>query len=337
MGLNPSLSVSECQAFLIPCRSNSEWPDAFSEIVAHRKSPSNIDAIYRHSRRNVQDWFKFLQKSDFFGDDYSSQLSLSAYAMANISLVKDYCASQEAVESFWIPVEFDIPARLSWFEWFGHITFDAQRALRFDVENDAEYLEHNYVAGVEEDDEDGKVISLDVVGLNLKPVDLGHLGRDTAFEFSGDIAALAENLRKGAQKRHAKTLLHDRIIKELAESFIAQGATVESDPDSVDLFAVWPSGNSAIFEVKTVTRRSLQLRLRTAIGQIEEYAYRRHCAGAGVSDRVVVVNTELDSNAWQTSFLTKYLGIGLICKPSSSYNAFAPEESTTKHHWLSLS
>lgn len=335
-GLNPSLSASECQAFLIPCSTNSEWPNAISEIIAHRKSSSNINAVYRHSRRNIQDWFKFLQKSDFFRNGHTEHLSLSVYAISNIDLVKDYCDSQEAMESFWIPVDFDTPGRLSWFEWFGHIPFEAQKALRFDVANDPNYLEQNYVAGVEEEDKDSEVISFDISAINLKSLDLMHLGRDTPFEFSGDIESLAESLRNGAQKRHAKTLLHDRIIKELAESFIAQGATVESDPNSVDLFASWPSGNSAIFEVKTVTRRSLQGRLRTAIGQIEEYAYRRQCSGAGVSDRVVVVNTELDSKAWQTSFLTDHLGIGLICKPTSSYSAFAPSNARTKEYWLEL-
>ena len=334
LGLNPSLSVSECQAFLIPCRTNVEWPDALSGIVAHRKSPSNIDAVYRHSRRNIQDWFKFLQKSDFFVDDNTGQLFLSVYAIANINLVKEYCASQEMAASFWIPVEFDIPARLSWFEWFGHLPFEAQKALRFDIKNDAEYLENNYVAGIEEEGEDGDIIAPDFVGINLNPVDLESLGRVTPFKFSGDITALAESLRMGAQKRHAKTLLHDRIIVELAETFIAQGATVESDPNSVDLYAIWPSGDSAIFEVKTVTRRNLQMRLRTAIGQVEEYAYRRQSSGNAVSDRVVVVNTELDSRAWQISFLTDYLGIGLICKPISSYSAFAPSSARTKKHWL---
>jgi len=335
-GLNPSLTVSECQAFLIPCRANSEWAKAFSEIVTHRKLPTNIDDVYRHSRRNIQDWFKFLKKSDFFMGGNTSQLLLSTYAMSNIDLVMEYCASQEKETSFWIPIEFDIPARLSWFDWFGHISFEAQKALRFDITNDAEYLEKNYVAGIEEEEEDGDVVSSDVASLNLKPVDLEHLGRNTPLKSSGDIAALADSLRKGAQKRHAKTLLHDRIIMELAESFIAQGATVESDPDSVDLCAVWPSGGSAIFEVKTVTRRSLQVRLRTAIGQVEEYAYRRQRAGNVVSDRVVVVNTELDSKAWQTSFLTDHLGIGLICKPASSYSAYAPRDAQTKQHWLTL-
>jgi len=335
-GYDSSLTVSECQAYLIPCSSNSEWATAFAEVLAHRRNPLNIDSVYRHSRRNIQDWFKFLKKSDFFEHQDSSRISLSEHAKANIALVKELCVSQEAAETFWIPMGFDISNRLSWFNWFGQIPFEAQKALRLDVSNDAEYINNNYVAGVEEDDDEGdaETASPELVGLNLRPIDLEHLGRDTAFAFSGDIEMLAESLRRGAQKRHAKTLLHDRIIKVLAESFLAQGASVESDPDSVDLFASWPSGESAIFEIKTVTRRSLPLRMRTAIGQIEEYSYRRQSEGCEISDRVIVLNTELDSSSWQTSFLNNHMGIGLICMPTTSYSAFAPQNSPSKRYWL---
>jgi hypothetical protein len=335
-GFEPSLSVSECQAFLIPCRTNSEWPVSLLEIINSRKVTSNIDQINRHSRRNIQDWFKFLQKSDFFENDFSNQLALSSYVKMNIDLFKEHCTLQENEISFWVPVTFDKAERVNWFDWYGHLPFEAQKALRFDLTDDSEYLKNNYVAGIDDDSEDDEYVSSDIVSVKLRPLDLEHLGRDAQFEFSGDLEVLVENLRNGAQKRHAKTLLHDRIIKELAESFIAQGATVESDPDSVDLFAAWPNGDSAIFEVKTVTRRSLQSRIRTAIGQVEEYAYRRKSAGSAFSDRVIVVNTELDSKAWQTSFLTDHLGIGLICKPITSYSAFAPNNARTKDYWLNL-
>jgi hypothetical protein len=334
-GFDPSLSVSECQAFLVPCKKNSEWPHAFSDITTFRASVVDIDQVNRHSRRNVQDWFKFLQKSDFFDIDVNGRIFLNAYSMARIELLHDLCTAQEDTSSFWIPVEFDRSERLNWFDWFGHVTFEAQKILRQDLTSESAYVEQNYVAGLEEEDPDDEPASSEFINLNLTPIDLEHLGRTTPFKFSSDIEALAESLRLGAQKRHAKTLLHDRIIKELAVSFIAQGATVASDPDSVDLFAEWPSGHSAIFEVKTVTRRSLAGRLRTAVGQVEEYAYRRKCSGAAASDRVIVLNTELDSAAWQTAFLTDYLGIGLICKPASScYKAFAPKSALTREHWL---
>lgn len=333
-GYEPYLSVSECQAFLIPCRDNTEWVQACSEIISNRESPSSIDSLNLHSRRNIQDWFKFLNKTDFFNTTNTNLISLNSYAKENIQIIKNYCVSQGLPGSYWIPQAFDIPARMSWFQWFGHIPFDSQALLRSPLATDIEYIEENFVAGVEEEIVKNETISPDFTKINLQPIDLDYLNRESVFKFSEDFETLVESLRLGAQKRHAKALLHDRIIKDLAEKFISQDAIVESDPDSIDLFARWPSGDSAIFEVKTVTRRSLQLRLRTAIGQVEEYAYRKQLDGdSALADRVVVINTELEQDAWQTSFLTNHLGIGLICKPPTSYTAFAPDDAKTKHFW----
>jgi hypothetical protein len=328
---SPVLSVSECQAFLIPCRRNSDWSAAYSEVMAHRASPNNIESVNRHARRNIQDWFKLLSKSDFFKMN-GSKLGLSDYSISNLAEVDSYCQLQEDAGSFWVPAGYNRVDRMRWFDWFGHLSFDIQRALRHDVADDPEYLGANYVGGLEEDDDDLGIAN--TADVNLQPVNMAYLGRDAAFNFNGDLTALAERLRKGAQKRHAKTLLHDRIIKELAETFLAQGATVESDPNSVDLYAAWQDGSSAIFEVKTVTRRSLQGRLRSAIGQVEEYSYRRGVAGRGPSDKVIVINTELTSTAWQTNFLTQHMAIGLICKSARSYQAYAPASSMTQGYWL---
>lgn len=334
-GHNPSLSVSECQAFLLPCHNNGEWVAALAEIVAYRQSNFNIDGINRHSRRNIQDWFKFLQNSDHFVR-VGNTLSLSSEAIEKLFSIEEYCKSQEDPATFWVPTKFDINSRLDWFKYFGNIPFSAQQILRLDAEKDVEYVKKNFVAGLEEELDEDTALVVDNAGLNLKPIDFDHLARYAPLNFSGDIVALAERLRQGAQKRHAKALLHDRIIKELAEKFVSQGAQVESDSDSIDLMASWPEGNSAIFEVKTVTRRSIQTRLRSAIGQVEEYAYRRQSAGNPLPDRVIVVNAMIGAGAWQRSFLTDHLGIGLICRPATSYSAYAPLNSLTKNHWLSI-
>lgn len=333
LGYKPTITVSECQVFLLPCRRNSEWGLALSEIIAYRKTPSEIDSIYRHSRRNIQDWFKFLQKSDFFASD-NNEITLSTYALANRKTIKEHCEACEAPATFWIPTGFDISNRLEWFRWFGSIPYVEQKLLRAELEGDSEYVKTNFVAGFEDERSVDEVVDGVNASLNLMPLDIEHLGRNTPFSFTGDIDALVECMRMGAQKRHAKSLLHDQIVKALAEAFAAQGAIVKSDPDSIDLFSIWPDGNSAIFEVKTVTRRSIQTRLRTAIGQVEEYAYRHQRAGNPKSDRIIVVNAAIEENAWQRLFLTDHLNIGLICKPSTSFSAYAPSTSLTKHYWL---
>lgn len=327
-GHQSTISASECQAFLLPCKTNQEWSLALAELLAHRANPSDIDHINKHARRNIQDWFKFLNKSDFFESTGANYISLSSYALSEIPLMRAYCDSQENFAAFWIPVNFDIDGRRRWSDWFGHLPYEMQTVLRPDVVNGGDYLLKNYVGGIDDDEVDPNVTT----GINLTPINFSQLGSETKFRFSDDIAALAEGMRRGAQKRHAKSLLHDRMIKELAQNFIAQGARVESDPNSIDLFAAWPNGESAIFEVKTVTRRSLQGRLRSAIGQVEEYAY-RYSTNLQKPDRVVVINTELTEECWQTNFLTKYLGLGLICKSSQEYKGFAPESANSQQYW----
>ena len=288
--------------------------------------------IDRHVRRNIQDWFKLLVKSDLFETDGRTTIGLSSYSKENIQHVVAICNQEEDLSSFWIPLHFDIYARRGWFDWFGHLPFISQSTFRADIANNPSYVAENYVAGMEDEEDETSVA--ETSNINLQPVNLEHLGRATELSFDGNIAELAEKLKRGAQKRHAKTLLHDRIIKELAETFISQGATVESDSNSIDLLSTWPNGQSAIFEVKTVTRRSLQGRLRTAIGQVEEYDYRRIQGGAPAADKVVVVNMELTNTSWQTGFLIQHLEIGLICKSSTNYRAFAPLSSTTQPYWI---
>lgn len=326
------LYAEECQAFLLPCKRNTEWPIAVSEIIRHRKKPSNIENVNRHARRNIQDWFKFLTRSDFFIQNGRS-ISLSQYSLNSKDLIINYCDKNEDASSFWIPTGFDPHSRLSWFRWYGSVPYSAQTFLRTDIQHDSSYVNNNFIAGIEEDTDE---ILTSSANINLKPLDIDQLCRDKTFSFSDNIDEIAESFRQGAQKRHAKSLLHDRIIKYLAEQFISQGASVKSDPDSIDLFASWPDGTEAIFEVKTVTRRSIQGRLRTAIGQVEEYAYRHISSGNKPADRVIVLNAEIEDSAWQRSFLTEYLNIGLVCKKDISYRAYAPETFQTKNHWLSL-
>jgi hypothetical protein len=331
--LSAYLTTSECQAFLIPCRKNDEWPIAISELINHRKSPTEIDSIYRHSRRNIQDWFKFISKSDFFKLDDPNTIRLSSYSLSNIELIKNILSEQENPKSFWIPINFDINSRLDWFFWFGHAPFQMQSILRSDL-YDKEYFESNYVAGIEIDEIDEASPTPTFSQINLKPLDLDFLSRQTILKSSDNIEKLAENIRQGLQKRHAKTLLHDRIVKKLAQNFISQGAQVLADSDSIDLLASWPNG-SAIFEIKTVTRRSLQGQIRSAIGQVQEYDYRRQKNGIPPSDKVIVINTELENDAWQKDFLNDFLGIGLICITDKYYQGNAPTHLITKEYWVS--
>jgi hypothetical protein len=326
------VSVSECLAFLLPCKRNADWPYAFAEIVQSRSENSaNLDLYHRHARRNIQDWFKFLGKSIFF---YNAEdwIGLSVHALNNLAAVDQACAVEEEVTSFWVAPSSDQAGRSNWFEWFGHIPLDSQAKQPADTSDETEDVV-NHIAVGEETTTEARSLLMGDGGISLQPIDIDHLGRNPEFMFAGDITALIEGLRNGAERRHAKTLLHDRIVRDLAERFARQGATLQSDPNSIDLHSTWPDGSSALFEVKTVTKASLQGRLRTAVGQIQEYAYRRVLHGAPKSDRIVVINSELTAAEWQTTFLVDHLKIGLICRTSTRMTSFAPSDMNSRRYW----
>jgi hypothetical protein len=332
-GESPELSVSECQAFLIPCARNSEWPIAYSEICSNRNRPEDIDNINRHSRRNIQDWFKFLGKTEIFSvSQNGNSISVTREVMNNLSEIKSLCASLEDPETFWIPLDFDRESRMGWFDWFGHPSYASQIPIQQDLK-DEQYIIENYVGGLEEDDTEQ--LLLEAVSIDLTKLDFDRLSRDPTFVFRNedDLEQILENMRIGAVKRHSKTLLHDDIVKNLAEKLQGNGAAVFEDLNSVDLLAQWPSGEEAIFEIKTVTRRSLPDRMRSAVGQISEYGYRRLNQTNLLPDRVVVINTDLPNNAWQVDFLNRHLEIGLICFCKTSYKSFAPTKFSSHRFW----
>lgn len=329
-----SLTASECQTFLIPCKQNSDWHFALAGILSSRSTKNGTSInTNRHSRRNIQDWFKFLSKSDILDLDDNGSITLSTYSFLNIPNIELCCHDQENISSFWIPQGYDIQGRKSWFNWFGSLNGDAQQIIRTDISTDIEYIEKNYISGSIDNEQDEFEIS-NTTEINLQELDINSLVRSRDFNFSSDFNKLVENLKKGAEKRHAKTVLHDAIIKRLAESFLTQGAKVESDSKTIDLFAAWPSGETAIFEVKTVTRKSLQNRLRLAIGQIEEYSYRRKLITSEDADKVIVVNTIIEDSAWQKNLLIDHLGIGLICSTNIEYKAYAPDKCVSRQHWV---
>jgi hypothetical protein len=334
-GLPEPLTVNECITYLLPVRKNSEWENAVAQLIRKRRSGVELTPMNVHARRNLQDWFKFLSKTDYFALGTVNQLSLTNYAMRNIDLLESECSRQEAADTFWIPTSYDREGLLDWFEWYGEVPLFEQAVVPSQELSDS-YIRENYIGGLDdEENEESHGGDIESSALNLRPVDeLALADHGTSGESDIDDDTLLERLRAGFIKRHAKTKLHDAIIIELAQKFRAQGAVVFDDPNSVDLLVTWPNGEEAIFEVKTVTKRSLQDRLRRAVGQLEEYAYRRTLgSGRALPDRIIVVNATLPAEAWQIGYLTDHMEIGVICRPRKSYSAYAPENSVTRLHW----
>jgi hypothetical protein len=327
--LRPDLTVDECQEFLLPCRTNRDWEVAYQSLLRGRDRGDSARPDDSASRRNIGDWFKFLAKSSLFTLVDASTITLSSHVLSDIDTFAGVCSFEETEQTFWIPRNFDESDRASWFEWFGEVPLSLQGLQMGSSEvHGAEPYELDDAAVLSDErpaTQDGRVL--------LQPLSMDRLLRDPRFFPGATDEQVVESIRRGAEKRHAMTVLHDRLIKELAEVFYAQSAELTSDPSSIDLFAKWPDGSAAIFEVKTVTMRSLPYRLRTAIGQVEEYSYRRQLDGNAEADRVIVINAMVDERSWQRTFLTDHLRIGLICMPKAARRAFAPSTALAGQHW----
>jgi hypothetical protein len=318
-----SLSVDDCLTCLLPLKRNVDWPAGFAALQARGGDSTRADVDDR-TRRNVSDWFKLLASSDLFRMRPGGRLALSTFSSEHSKALVGLCDSEEQQAAFWVPRDLSASDRLRWFDYFGSLSVRVQSALGLTMAADQKEL------GTDEADDAEPVQSAHIV---LGDIDFDHFGRATELRCNGDLDEIARRLLAGAQKRHAKSLEHDRIVRGLAAYFRDQGAIVKHDPNSIDLYVRWPKLGSAIFEIKTVTSRSLQQRLRGAIGQVQEYAFRLGPATADTPDKVIVVNALIDEGHWSKRFVTDYLGIALLCISPDGYVVHSPAKARTVSEW----
>lgn len=318
------LRLEEIRNFVLPSRTNSEWPQCVFDIQRSRSSGVTIGGEQRDRvRRNLQDWFKFLRENSFFGTDGSSMIYLSEFAKSNLIIVRSILATEEDIANFWVPTSSDIEEQFRWFSWFGRF---GDTALQVEATNhclddqedtDAEDFDHRPAT----------------LPLNLSELDESALLNKKDFSISMSAEQLADSVTKGAIKRYAKHVLHDEIIAEFARKFKTQGGKVVSDPNSVDMLVFWGE-RSALFEVKTVNYRNLQSRLRLAVGQVEEYSFRLSKEHGVSPDKCVILNRTIVKGSWQAEFLTERMNIGIISRTSSGNTLIPPRDCRSCDYWL---
>lgn len=329
-GENVYLSIDECLKHLLPIKVNTDWRLAVENLLNERKGIP-LPPVNKHARRNMQDWFKFLSFSDYFSLQ-SSKIVLSEYAKQAIEQFKEFCEAQCDPATYWRPVDSDRESRLAWFHYFGEIPYELEVSRRLE-EIDQEYKDQNYVAGIDEDIEDESLL---VGKLDLSLVELSRESSRINVKTTGtrlDPKTALQNLDRGIIRRQIKTQAHDDIVLSLGQYLKEQGALIYEDSDSVDLLAIWPDKKETLFEVKTITKRSTHQRIRMAVGQLEEYTYRRITTSKIYPDKVLVINAELPLNSWYLDFLTKHMNIAVVSKTSKGYIKHLPLECVSSGYW----
>lgn len=335
-GHNAEITLFECRKFILPSKKNSEWDLCLNEIIASRKTNESDDRTNWHAQRNMQDWFKFLDQSDIFERRPNGTLALSKIGVQMYSELIAICNDGEDPQQFWIPTDDSRESRMSWFSWYGGLSIADQPAIPQGTLSDPEYVAENFVNGIEDAEDEDDLTQASLSDIVLTPLELDALGTGEISDFQGDIQNLIESMLNGFQKRQAKAILHDQIVKEVATKLQEQGANISCGQTSIDLLATWPTGESAMFEVKTVTKRSLQARLRSAIGQLHEYQYRQTLQGMPPSDLVVAINTSVATSAWQSKFITEHMRMGLLCKAGGAYVGTGPANLLSLPYWQSI-
>lgn len=330
---DPAISIDEIQACVVPIKTNADADVAIREIVFSRSRRIDCSAINRHSRRNVQDWRRFLALGEVF-DQTTNGICLSRWSLRNIASLKTYINS--ALSDFWIPEDFNNEHYASWFRYFGQIPSNASSLFENQI-YDADYLANNYVVGILEDEVPGtgeQIISDRIRGFALRPrVAELETSNQTPNRSTLSQDELAGSQRRAIEKRRAQTRLHEELINRLTRRFESTGATVLEDPNGVDILSIWPDLGELLVEVKTVSPVSAQSRIRLAVGQIMEYSYRRYVEGH-VHDRAIAIDQDIAASSWIVEMLNDYLGIGLFCEGPGGSASYSTEKFVTRDRWI---
>lgn len=323
------LTASEIQHYLVPIIDyRSEVPTG-ARIVRNRRR--NAGLIEHGRRRNVQDWMRFLKCTDLFGGN-RREVRLRDIAISNRDRLEALVEYHSTAESFWVPAEDDASC-IRWFDHFGSVAMDSQWARQED-EIDSEYENRNYLRGRDDVTEiaaepEGRAMRYDQIGERLRRIPRAVEGPDVPEQrlrdfLPPDVAHLEAQYARSEKAR----ALHARMVREIAEAFRHHGAEVVEDPNSVDLL-VTSREREGIVEVKTVLPRNLRYRVRTGVGQLFEYQYRRKLETRSAPHLVLALSSPMRRENSLVDFLNSHLHIGLLTRSDSGeYQSYPGGENT---------
>jgi hypothetical protein len=303
------LSVTEVLHCLVPVKRNSEWPLALNELLAFRSAGFDPRSDGRR-RRHVQEWFRLLKMTDLFIYAEDQRLYLSEVANANLDFTYQLCQYHEDEATFWLlPSTSNLnQIALSWFGYFGNPDPLSQWVIA-DL-NDLNYVKENYLATEEtEDDKEATTLTHDKsLEVNLHPFSYARERQYSDFDSKEPITTDQSAARK---RQQTSTRLHEEIVIALAKKLAAANYAVQEDPNSVDLL-VTRDDKHTILEVKTITRRNLDQRLRLGVGQLLEYRYRLYRTFNSKPNAILVLSSTANFAAWIHDYFSADIQIGLV-------------------------
>ncbi|MDV6373314.1 hypothetical protein [Deinococcus arenicola] len=307
---NPILTVDEVVAFCLPIKNNSDWHTAVASIINDRASKNRV----YHDRtanavkiRHVSEWFRQLNTTSFCKIERigaSICLSLRHFSENDIQELERVCEQYEDIP-FWIPdlSQSERENRLSWFSYYGSIDIDSI------IELDTSAYESN--GNLQK--EDSNIILGNNELLKINEYDyINYVERE--YE---DVIPNIQNYKSGREKLAEKSILHDKIVFELARHLSVNRYSLSFDPSSADLIAERES-ERVLFEVKTVTRKKVSQRIRLGIGQVSEYRYRYEMQNKIRPSACIVVSSSIEVAEWYSSYFTNDIKMSLIARTSEN-------------------
>ena len=312
-GNSPTINTQECLLALVPTKNNSQWQESYSKLIQLRHEGRWSSQVDTRRLRDVQEWFKFMEKSDFIVRQ-GNQISLSRSALERISIIQDIIDIHTEPTSFWIPESSDKRVNaLDWYSFYGNPEIKYQWSTPDELRTQ-NYLAENFPDNRSTEQDDSSV-DMTITDINLR-------------SFSSTIPQTADidrevNLNRiiqGRNRQRAKTRLHQEILVLLANKLTDLSYNIAEDPNSVDLLAE-KDGAETIFEVKTINSKNFIPRIRLGIGQLSEYRYRRQIQTQARPSSILVISNIVELPSWTSDYLTSDINMGLICSRLNSFVA----------------
>ena len=306
-GADPSVSVDEMQRYLVRATKNSDAKACTAAVIASRAGAFSYEPLAR-ARRNMQDWMKLLGATPLF-DRANSRLYLSTYSIDNMDELWDMCQTLSNPKTFWMPS--GTMYKWDWFSYYGNI--DLSISL---IPNIAATVDQNAVQS--QDDLNDDVQLTTARNVNLQPFSEIQLA-----DISGDRHRIVSEYDYGKSQKGRN--LHDSMVNLIAQRCVANGASVFSDPKTVDLCARY-SGYEYLIEVKSITPSNFIARLRYAIGQVHQYNYLLPRTYSANRRLVLAFTAEIPNDSWSISFITEYMSMDLLMLHASNLKVCSNQE-----------